>query len=69
MSLAYHESTDGDLDEIIARDHFIAALNDRELELKVRDRDPPDLDSAFKVAVRAEMHLRAYETERDQHRD
>jgi hypothetical protein len=53
MSLAYHESTDGDLDEIIARDHFIADLNDRKLGLKVRDRDPPDLDSAFKAAVKA----------------
>jgi transposase InsO family protein len=69
MSLAYPESADSDLGEIIARDHFIAALNDRELELKVRDRDPPDLDSAFKVAVRAETHLRAYENEREQHRD
>jgi hypothetical protein len=69
MSLAYPESADSDLGEIIARDHFIAALNDRELELKVRDKDPPDLDSAFKVAVRAETHLRAHENERDQHRD
>ena len=65
MSLAYPESAGTELGEIIARDHFITALNEKELELKVRDRDPSDLDSAFKAAVRAETHLRAYEMERE----
>jgi hypothetical protein len=61
MALAYPRSADSELSEIIARDAFLSALGDRELEIKVRDREPGDLDSAFKAAVRIEAYLRAGE--------
>jgi hypothetical protein len=46
-------------------DHFIAALDNRELELKVRDRDPSDLEAAFRTAIRVEIHLKAYNADHD----
>jgi len=64
MALAYPGTSYTHLGEEIARDHFITALADRDLELKVRDRDLATLDEAFRVAVRAETHLRVYEGER-----
>ena len=42
---------------IIGRDAFIAAL-DRELQIKVRDRDPKDLSAAYEAAMRVESYLR-----------
>src|SRR5664279_1987585 len=65
MSLAYPDAAHSSLGQTIARDHFITALNDRELELKVRDRDPIDLETAFRAAVRIETHLRAYEADHE----
>ena len=65
MALAYPDSAHTSLGQIIARDHFITALNDREFELRVRDRDPCDLEAAFKAAIRVEMHLKAYEEGRE----
>ena len=65
MSLAYPDAAHSPLGQVIARDHFITALNDRELELKVRDRDPDDLETAFKAAIRIETHLKAYEAEHE----
>src|SRR5664279_37145 len=65
MALAYPDAAQSSLGQIIARDHFVTALNDRELELKVRDRDPADLEAAFRAAVRIETHLRAYEADHD----
>ena len=38
MAMAYPGTTHTQLGEEIARDHFITALADRDLELKVRDR-------------------------------
>ena len=38
--------------EQIAKDYFIASLADRDLELKIRDREPRDLKIAFRHAVR-----------------
>jgi hypothetical protein len=40
-------------------------MDDRELELKVRDRYPCDLEAAFKAAIRVETHLKAYNADRD----
>ena len=68
MALAYPDSAHSSLGQIIARDHFITALNDREIELRVRDRNPCDLEAAFKAAIRVEMHLKAYEAGRERTR-
>src|SRR5208282_4468798 len=38
----------------MVRDHFLSAINDRDLELKVRGRFPGTLDEAFKHAVQLE---------------
>jgi hypothetical protein len=57
MALSYPGTANSELNSILARDAFIAALGDRELEIKVRDRDPADLDSAFRAAVRVEIYL------------
>ena len=43
----------------ISKDYFLAALDDKDLELKVREREPRDLDSAFKHAVRLEALTKA----------
>ena len=42
--------------EITARDAFIDALNDRELMIKVMEREPNTLDQAFKIAERMELY-------------
>ena len=39
----------------IGRDAFLAALNDQDFELRVRDRDPPDLETAVRLAQRFEI--------------
>jgi hypothetical protein len=54
MSLAYPGEKSG-LVEHIARDAFLTALDDPEFELKIREREPPDLDSASKIAQRYEV--------------
>jgi hypothetical protein len=65
MALAYPDSAHSPLGQVIAMDHFIAALDNRELELKVRDRDPCDLKAAYKTAIRVETHLKAYNADRE----
>jgi hypothetical protein len=54
MTLAFPDSAHSKLGQVIARDHFIAALGDRELEYKVKERDPETLEDAFKAAIRVE---------------
>ena len=54
MALTYPGTSESELNGIIARDSFIASLGDRDLEIKVRDRDPVDFDTAFKAAMRIE---------------
>ena len=44
------------MSELIACDAFITALNDRELMLKVMEREPSSLDQAFKIAERMELY-------------
>jgi transposase InsO family protein len=61
MALAYPDTAHSKLGQVIARDHFITALNDREFELKVRDRDPVDLEAAVKASIRVETYLKAYD--------
>ena len=43
---------------ITARDAFIDALNDRDLMIKVMEREPSNLDQAFKIAERLELYQR-----------
>ena len=64
MALAYPDTAHSQLGQVIARDHFIAALGDRDIELKVRDRDPVDLEAAYKAAIRVETYMKAYEGEK-----
>jgi transposase InsO family protein len=69
MALAYPHTADSELSEIIARDAFLSALGDRELEIKVRDREPADLDSAFRAAARIETYLRPVVADADRERE
>jgi len=59
MTLAYPGEWNSSLCEQIAKDYFIASLADRDLELKIREREPRDLESAFRRAVRLEAYDRA----------
>jgi hypothetical protein len=47
-----------ELGEIIARDYFISALAEPDLEVRVRENDPANLEQALKVALGAEAYLR-----------
>jgi len=49
MSLAY-PGEKSSMAEHIARDAFLTALDDLDLELKVREREPKDLESTVKLA-------------------
>ena len=44
------------LSEILARDAFVNALQDRDLIIKVMEREPTSLDQAFKIAERMELY-------------
>jgi predicted aspartyl protease len=57
MALGFPGTADSPLYRIIGRDAFIAAF-DRELQIKVRDRDPKDLSKVYEVAMRVESYLR-----------
>ena len=59
MSLVYPGERTSSLCEQIAKDYFIASLGDRDFELKIREREPRDLESAFKHAVRLEAYDKA----------
>jgi hypothetical protein len=63
MVLAYPEERSR-LSEHIARDAFLTALDDPEMELKIREREPGDLDSAVKMAQRFEVFKGAIEGQR-----
>ena len=60
MSLAYPGEKSG-LAEHIARDAFLIALDDQEMELKIREKEPVDLDSAVRLALRLEVFQSATE--------
>jgi len=38
--------------EIVARDAFLEAIRDRELSLKIREREPKNIDEAYRIALR-----------------
>ena len=54
MAMAYPGEKSG-LSEHIARDSFLTALGDAELELKVREREPKNLGEAVGIAQRIEL--------------
>ena len=54
MTHAYPGQATSDMGEQMARDHFLSALNDKDFELKERERFPNTLDVAFKQAVQWE---------------
>ena len=45
---------DSPLSRRIARVYFLTALGDPELEIKVREREPSNLQAAYKTAIRLE---------------
>src|SRR5688572_12294603 len=49
--------------EIVARDAFLEAMRDRELSLKVREREPKTLDEAYRTALRLEAYQRTMESD------
>jgi len=56
MTVAYPGENDSQLFEQIATDFYISALNDHIMELKIREREPTTIESAFKHAVRLEAY-------------
>jgi len=44
---------------MVAKDSFLDAMRDRELSLKVREREPKTLDEAYWTALRLETYQRA----------
>jgi transposase InsO family protein/predicted aspartyl protease len=54
MALAY-PGQKSDLAEHIARDAFITALDDPDFELKIREKEPKDLEAAVRYASRFEV--------------
>jgi len=54
MSLAY-SGKKSSLSEHLARDAFLAAMDDPEMELKIREREPPTLDDAVELVQRFEV--------------
>ena len=51
-----------DASDVIGRDAFIDSLNDDQLSLKVREREPPTLDDAAKIAMRLESYQTCHQT-------
>ena len=44
------------MSDIAAKDAFINAVNDKELMIKIMEREPKTLDEAFKIAERLELY-------------
>jgi len=61
MTLAY-PGEQSSLSEHIARDAFLSALGDPDFELKIREREPNDLDDALRIAQRFEVFKSAVES-------
>src|SRR6218665_183792 len=56
--------------DIVAKDAFIEAMQDKELALKVREREPRTIDEAYRVALRlaAYQHASDVDDRRRPHR-
>jgi len=55
MSLAYPGQEDSNLGQHIARDSFLAALGDPDLQIKIRERDTPTFEENVRLALRIEV--------------
>ena len=65
MALAY-PGEDSPLQQKIARNYFLAALDDPHFETRIREREPPDLRTAYNTALRLEIqHEAAHAMESD----
>lgn len=64
MTSPYAENVKNEMDGIIARDYFISAFRRPELEIKVREREPVNLEQTQKAALRAEVYFRACNSDR-----
>ena len=53
--MAYPGDQTNAMSVVVARDSFLSALNDPELEEKVRGHEPKDLDEACRIAQRLEV--------------
>ena len=58
MMLAYPGDR-SDMAERLAKEHFVCALDDPELEFRVREKEPQTLDAALKAAQRLEVFRNA----------
>ena len=63
MALAYPTEKTSGMADHIARDAFLAALGDPDLELKIREREPSGLEEAAKIAQRYEVFKNAVEAQ------
>jgi len=61
MSLAYPGEISR-FSELIAKDAFLSALDDNHLELRCREHEPKDLDTALRIAMRLEQNEKAVNT-------
>ena len=61
MTLAYPDEQ-SNLSEHIARDPFLSASADPEFELKIKERDPVDLDDALRIAKKFDVFKSAVES-------
>ena len=55
MVLAYPVAS-SDITEILAKDFFINALSDRDLILKIKEKEPKSLDEAYRMTIRFEAY-------------
>jgi hypothetical protein len=67
MALAYPGERSS-LAEHIARDAFLTSLDDPDFELKIREKEPEDFDSAVKLAQRFEVFKSAVDASSGAHR-
>jgi predicted aspartyl protease len=57
-----HPGARSSLGDVLATDAFIDSLDNEDLEVRVRDRGPTDLDAAFRIAVQLESNRRRAHT-------
>ena len=67
MIMAYPGSMDERMEDL-AKDFFIGALNDRDFEIHIKQREPKDLDAAFRLAERLEAYEKAAASKYDDRR-
>jgi len=58
MSLAYPGFEASQFSQLIAKDIFLSSLDDVNLEMRCREREPKDIDEALRIALRLEQYER-----------